>query len=87
MNNDFDKLSELYKEDKNGFFEEKNRIIEEFISSLPEEKQQRMREYQKDIDAKLDKQPENNRITTINTMMNEQLSLMTSMIGTLKGIL
>lgn len=48
-------LFDLYKQSENAFEDERQRLIEDYMSSLPDNKQQQARQFQWNYDGKLRK--------------------------------
>lgn len=83
MNIDFDQLLQLAQQDKNGLEEQKRRLIDEYINSLPKESRESILNFQKEIDTELDGLDGDERMTKIFSMMMTSVSELTRNISKL----
>jgi hypothetical protein len=74
MNLDFDRLRKIYLgSGDQGLYEEKQRLLEEFIQSLPEDKRQQVIEYEKKLQEQFVGLTPEQRLAKISKLIQELL--------------
>lgn len=71
---DFDTLRKLAEENPQAYFAERNRLIEAFFETVPEERRAQLRQFQADIDAvRLSAGTPGNAVETLMGMLSEHM--------------